>query len=33
VEFSDNAGRAYAMVALTADQLMALYDAPVEDVQ
>jgi hypothetical protein len=33
VEFSDNAGRAYAMVALSADHLMALYDAPVEDVQ
>ena len=28
VEFSDDAGRAYASVALTADQLMRLYHEP-----
>ena len=28
VEFSDDAGRAYASVALTADQVMRLYHEP-----
>ena len=32
VEFSDNEGRAYAMMPLKADQLMALHYSPVEAV-
>lgn len=32
VEFSDDDGRAYAMMALKADQLMVLHHRPVEDV-
>jgi len=31
VEFSDDEGRAYAMVALRAEQLMALHHRPVRD--
>ncbi|MBE9064348.1 DUF4926 domain-containing protein [cf. Phormidesmis sp. LEGE 11477] len=30
VEFSDNDGQAYAMVTLKAENLMVLYDQPVE---
>ena len=30
VEFSDNLGRTYAMVALKADQVMVLHHQPVE---
>jgi hypothetical protein len=32
VEFSDDEGRPYAMMALRADQLMVLHHRPVEDV-
>jgi hypothetical protein len=31
VEFSDDAGRGYAMVALKAEQLMRLYHEPVHE--
>jgi hypothetical protein len=31
VEFSDDRGRAYAMLALAADQLMVLHHRPVHD--
>jgi hypothetical protein len=32
VEFSDDQGRAYALLALKADQLMVLHHRPVQDV-
>lgn len=32
VEFSDEHGRSYAMLALKADQLMVLHHRPVQDV-